>query len=84
MDLIGQQETARRERDARMAKATADQEAAVREAAGERMADIVGGIADEIAPPVVSLGPDIRPALGDPAYAEARHAAMSRFLARSA
>ena len=30
MDLIGQQETARRERDARMAKATADQEAAVR------------------------------------------------------
>jgi flotillin len=32
MDLIGQQETARRERDARMAKATADQEAAVREA----------------------------------------------------
>jgi flotillin len=32
MDLIGQQETARRERDARMAKALADQEAAVREA----------------------------------------------------
>lgn len=32
MDLIGQQETARRERDARMAKAQADQEAAVREA----------------------------------------------------
>ena len=32
MDLIGQQETARRERDARMAKAGADQEAAVREA----------------------------------------------------
>ncbi|MEK6719469.1 MAG: SPFH domain-containing protein [Chloroflexota bacterium] len=32
MDLIGQQETARRERDARMAKASADQEAAVREA----------------------------------------------------
>ena len=32
MELIGQQETARRERDARMAKATADQEAAVREA----------------------------------------------------
>ena len=32
MDLIGQQETARRERDARMAKAAADQEAAVREA----------------------------------------------------
>ncbi|HET9344502.1 MAG TPA: SPFH domain-containing protein [Candidatus Limnocylindrales bacterium] len=32
MDLIGLQETARRERDARMAKASADQEAAVREA----------------------------------------------------
>ena len=32
MELIGQQETARRERDARMAKAGADQEAAVREA----------------------------------------------------
>ena len=32
MDLIGQQETARRERDARIAKASADQEAAVREA----------------------------------------------------
>jgi flotillin len=32
MELIGQQETARRERDARMAKAAADQEAAVREA----------------------------------------------------
>ncbi|HEV8547137.1 MAG TPA: SPFH domain-containing protein [Candidatus Limnocylindrales bacterium] len=32
MELIGQQETARRERDARMAKASADQEAAVREA----------------------------------------------------
>ena len=30
MELIGQQETARRERDARMAKASADQEAAVR------------------------------------------------------
>jgi uroporphyrinogen III methyltransferase / synthase len=26
-----------------------------------------GPVADEIAPPVVSLGPDIRPALGDPA-----------------
>ncbi len=32
MELIGQQETARRERDARMAQASADQEAAVREA----------------------------------------------------
>jgi flotillin len=32
MELIGQQETARRERDARVAKAAADQEAAVREA----------------------------------------------------
>jgi flotillin len=37
MDLIGQQETARRERDARMAKATADQEAAVREAEAEQI-----------------------------------------------
>src|SRR3954449_7055198 len=37
MDLIGQQETARRERDARMAKATADQEAAVREAEAEQV-----------------------------------------------
>ena len=36
MDLIGQQETARRERDARMAKATADQEAAVREPSPSR------------------------------------------------
>ena len=37
MDLIGQQETARRERDARMAKAAADQEAAVREAEAEQV-----------------------------------------------
>ncbi|MEO5939957.1 MAG: SPFH domain-containing protein, partial [Candidatus Limnocylindrales bacterium] len=37
MDLIGQQETARRERDARMAKATADQEAAVREAEADQI-----------------------------------------------
>ena len=37
MDLIGQQETARRERDARMAKAGADQEAAVREAEAEQI-----------------------------------------------
>jgi flotillin len=37
MELIGQQETARRERDARMAKATADQEAAVREAEAEQI-----------------------------------------------
>jgi len=37
MDLIGQQETARRERDARMAKAQADQEAAVREAEAEQV-----------------------------------------------
>jgi len=37
MDLIGQQETARRERDARMAKASADQEAAVREAEAEQI-----------------------------------------------
>jgi flotillin len=37
MDLIGQQETARRERDARMAKALADQEAAVREAEAQQI-----------------------------------------------
>ncbi len=37
MELIGQQETARRERDARMAKASADQEAAVREAEAEQI-----------------------------------------------
>ena len=37
MELIGQQETARRERDARMAKAAADQEAAVREAEAEQI-----------------------------------------------
>src|SRR6188472_3731473 len=37
MDLIGQQETARRERDARMAKAQADQEAAVREAESQQI-----------------------------------------------
>ena len=37
MDLIGQQETARRERDARMAKAAADQEAAVKEAEAEQI-----------------------------------------------
>jgi flotillin len=37
MDLIGQQETARRERDARVAKAAADQEAAVREAEAEQV-----------------------------------------------
>ena len=37
MDLIGQQETARRERDARVAKATADQEAAVREAESQQI-----------------------------------------------
>jgi len=37
MDLIGQQETARRERDARMAKAQADQEAAVREAEAQQV-----------------------------------------------
>ena len=37
MDLIGQQETARRERDARVAKAAADQEAAVKEAEAEQI-----------------------------------------------
>ena len=37
MELIGQQETARRERDVRMAKASADQEAAVREAEAEQI-----------------------------------------------
>ena len=37
MELIGQQETARRERDARMAKAAADQEAAVKEAEAEQV-----------------------------------------------
>jgi flotillin len=37
MELIGQQETARRERDARMAKAAADQEASVREAEAEQI-----------------------------------------------
>ena len=37
MDLIGQQETARRERDARIAKASADQEAAVREAEAQQV-----------------------------------------------
>jgi flotillin len=37
MELIGQQETARRERDARMAKAAADQEAAVREAEADQV-----------------------------------------------
>ena len=37
MELIGQQETARRERDARMAKASADQEASVREAEAEQI-----------------------------------------------
>jgi flotillin len=37
MDLIGQQETARRERDARMAKAQADQEAAVKEAEAQQI-----------------------------------------------
>jgi flotillin len=37
MDLIGQQETARRERDARIAKAAADQEAAVREAEAQQV-----------------------------------------------
>ncbi len=37
MELIGQQETARRERDARIAKASADQEAAVREAEAEQI-----------------------------------------------
>jgi flotillin len=37
MDLIGQQETARRERDARMAKASADQEAAVAEAEAQQI-----------------------------------------------
>jgi flotillin len=37
MELIGQQETARRERDARMAKAAADQEASVREAEAEQV-----------------------------------------------
>jgi flotillin len=37
MDLIGQQETARRERDARVAKASADQEAAVREAEAQQI-----------------------------------------------
>ena len=37
MELIGQQETARRERDARMAKAAADQEAAVKEAEAEQI-----------------------------------------------
>ena len=37
MELIGQQETARRERDARMAKASADQEASVREAESQQV-----------------------------------------------
>ncbi len=37
LDLFGQQETARRERDARMAKAQADQEAAVREAEAQQV-----------------------------------------------
>jgi flotillin len=37
MELIGQQETARRERDARMAKASADQEASVREAESQQI-----------------------------------------------
>ena len=48
MDLIGQQETARRERDARMAKALADQEAAVREA--EAHADQAQRPARRVAP----------------------------------
>jgi len=37
MELVGQQELARRERDARMAKATADQEASVREAEAQQI-----------------------------------------------
>jgi flotillin len=37
MELVGQQELSRRERDARMAKATADQEAAVREAEAQQI-----------------------------------------------
>ncbi len=37
MELVGQQELSRRERDARMAKATADQEASVREAEAQQI-----------------------------------------------
>jgi flotillin len=37
MELVGQQELSRRDRDARMAKATADQEAAVREAEAQQI-----------------------------------------------
>jgi len=37
MELVGQQELSRRERDARMAKATADQEASVREAESQQI-----------------------------------------------
>jgi flotillin len=37
MELVGQQELSRRQRDARMAKATADQEAAVREAEAQQI-----------------------------------------------
>jgi uroporphyrinogen III methyltransferase/synthase len=32
-----------------------------------READVDGAVGDEIAPPVVTVGPDVRPALGDPA-----------------
>ena len=49
MELIGQQETARRERDARMAKASADQEAAVREAEAEQVK--INAAAGRLAPP---------------------------------
>ena len=49
MELIGQQETARRERDARMAKAAADQEAAVREAEANQIK--INAERDVVAPP---------------------------------
>jgi uroporphyrinogen III methyltransferase/synthase len=53
--------------------ATAD---AHREAHGRHDAD--GPIANEIAPPVVSVGPDVRPALGDPAEVAKTLAAEAR------
>ena len=58
MDLIGQQETARRERDARMAKATADQEAAVREAESQQIK--LNAAAGRLAPPGGGRGADRR------------------------
>ena len=56
MELIGQQETARRERDARMAKATADQEAAVREAEAKQIK--INAAARRLAPPGRDRDPD--------------------------